>query len=373
MVTMPAIPPANYRASMDIKMQLASIALNVAPPGDGWVQIFPAGVGQPGFDGRGPYSLTDPAAVVAASKRPMVDLPIDRDHAADLMPSGSENPAAGWIKEMEARPDGIYARVEWTPRAAQQITDKEYRYLSPVFFTDMKGVVQRIIRATLTNIPNLEIKAVASQQTPGPDTTPQQSKQETNTMDENLTAIAALLGMTGVTDPKAIVDAVAALKKEADETKQENDAIKNAAGADAAATPDQVVTAAQKKVQGQGEPDPAKFVPVEQVKNLSSQLASLQKEVSADKASTVVDAAIKEGKLQPALREWALNLASSDMEALQGFLKNAVAFKGTQVVVDGKPIGKEEGALDAEQLNLCSQLGIKPEAFKETQAARKKA
>lgn len=60
---------------------------------------------------------------------------IDYDHKAKI------DYAAGWIEKAEVREDGLWALVEWTPKAAQAIKDKEYKYFSPEFvdsWTDPK-------------------------------------------------------------------------------------------------------------------------------------------------------------------------------------------------------------------------------------------
>jgi hypothetical protein len=55
------------------------------------------------------------------------DLDIDYDHKA----YGGE--AAGWVRQAEAREDGLWVLVEWTKKAFQLIKDKAYRYVSPEF------------------------------------------------------------------------------------------------------------------------------------------------------------------------------------------------------------------------------------------------
>jgi len=86
------------------------------------------------------------------------DLPIDYEHqtlgGAYASPSG-QAPAAGWIKRIFAEPGvGLLAEIEWTQQARKRLTDKEYRYLSPVAIirkTDRKLVA--IHSAALTNKP----------------------------------------------------------------------------------------------------------------------------------------------------------------------------------------------------------------------------
>jgi len=91
---------------------------NLAPPD--WIQLIPAGSFR-GRDGRGPYVLDDPGAVIAATNalRMRAGIPIDYDHATDFAaPNGNPAPAAGWITEFAIRDGAIWGRVEWTERAA---------------------------------------------------------------------------------------------------------------------------------------------------------------------------------------------------------------------------------------------------------------
>lgn len=55
------------------------------------------------------------------------DLDIDYDHKAQ------NGEAAGWVRQADARPDGLWLLVEWTKAAAQKIKEKAYRYFSPEF------------------------------------------------------------------------------------------------------------------------------------------------------------------------------------------------------------------------------------------------
>lgn len=58
-----------------------------------------------------------------------VDLVVDYEHQTL---KGVEAPAAGWVKELKLEGGSIVAVVEWTPRGAEYLKNKEYRYLSPV-------------------------------------------------------------------------------------------------------------------------------------------------------------------------------------------------------------------------------------------------
>lgn len=161
------------RTSALTRAAMAAIALPETAPGGAevpeWVQLIPAGQAIRTHDGRGPYRLEDAEAVVRASMedaRIAGDLPVDVNHATDLLaPKGHDAPARGWIRELAARADGIWGRVDWTPEGRALVAGQAYRGISPVFLHDAAGRIARILRASLTNIPNLRGLAALNQET----------------------------------------------------------------------------------------------------------------------------------------------------------------------------------------------------------------
>ncbi len=87
---------------------------------------------------------------------------VDWEHASEhRAPQGLEAPAAGWVDQLEVRDGALWGHVDWTPKAAQQIQAREYRYLSPVF-TYRKDTLQvvALTSVALTNQPNLDLQAL---------------------------------------------------------------------------------------------------------------------------------------------------------------------------------------------------------------------
>ena len=83
-----------------------------------------------------------------------LQIPIDYEHQTlkDM-----QAPAAGWIKDIVLRSDGIYGAVDWTERVAEYLKNREYRYLSPVVLT--QGKERRVVAlhsAALTNTPAID-------------------------------------------------------------------------------------------------------------------------------------------------------------------------------------------------------------------------
>ncbi len=125
-----------------------------AAPAPMWVHLLPAGNIRT-TDGRGPYRLSDAQSVVVTSMR-VGKLVIDENHSTDLaVPEGRPAPACGWIVELQGRHDGIWGRVEWTRRGHAMMEDRQYSSISPVIQHRRDGTITAILRAGLTNAPNL--------------------------------------------------------------------------------------------------------------------------------------------------------------------------------------------------------------------------
>ena len=150
-------------------------------------------------DGRGPWRVSDPGGVVEASRRYAGTrlMPVDYEHQTEYAPSnGKSAPAAGWIKGMQVRADGIWGLVAWTRQALAHLAAKEYRDLSPVFNFTPAGEVTRILRAALTNNPALDqLTALARAGTLMPN-------------DQLLSKLLEILELPPETDETALLDTV---------------------------------------------------------------------------------------------------------------------------------------------------------------------
>jgi phage I-like protein len=97
-------------------------------------------------------------AIADEIARKMVDVPIDYEHQTQggqfSSPDGKA-PAAGWIKRIEAVPgQGIFGIVSWTPAGGQAVSNREYRYLSPVVLVrKADGKAVQLVSVGLTNTP----------------------------------------------------------------------------------------------------------------------------------------------------------------------------------------------------------------------------
>jgi phage I-like protein len=316
----PGLRLARHVLSLPLTPAADSPEGGLTPPE--WVHLIPAGTFS-GRDGRGPYTL-DAKAVLAAFAANGADLPVDYDHQSlTAEEKAGPVPAAGWIKELQAREDGIWARVDWTPRAAELLTHKEYRYLSPVFRYQAKdGRVVALTGAGLTHNPNLYLQAAASRK-----------ESHTMTLPEK---IAALLGVPADCTED---EAVAACQRLIDE--------REAAHA--------------------RQPDPAQYVPIAMHKQVADQLAALQAEIARREAEAAVEAAMSARKVSPGMREWALAYASRDLEGFRAFVSAA-----PEIVAEGAHRRTESahGAILTDEDRLAAKLlGMTEEAFAQAKGA----
>jgi phage I-like protein len=135
-----------------IKLVLAVETTADAPE---WLRILPLGRVEL-QDGRESFEVTPKALerLLAAYREGGVDLVVDYEHQSL---TGGRAPAAGWVKDLEIREDGLWARVEWTAAARSHIVAREYRYFSPVLLLDQKTREPRkLLHLGLTNVPAIK-------------------------------------------------------------------------------------------------------------------------------------------------------------------------------------------------------------------------
>jgi len=126
------------------------------------IQIVPLGDWLGHSSGEQHYGQEEALAMVERANRIVKDsgnpLQIDYEHAS-LDPPASGAPAAGWMYSFTLENDGIYADVEWTPKAKEYIKNGEYKYISPVIATGLpdpvtgETVTIELFNAALTNQP----------------------------------------------------------------------------------------------------------------------------------------------------------------------------------------------------------------------------
>ena len=332
-----------------MKLTVAACSFEIDKAKYGRIQLLPYGKFR-ATDGR-PTDVeawyvtdTNGADVVALANNQRNPLPIDYEHQIiHSLKNGKEAPSAGWMEYFYFTPQGIFADVRWTDKAADYIKNGEYRYISAVFAYDTDGYVRKIFHAALTNTPALdgmeEAMVAASVNL----------LQEDNPMDKKLLeALCALFALKADASEADITEKVTALS-----------AAKGDSPVDVLdvyaklAEKEQSVAALSTQV---GNPDPAKFVPVELVAALQADFNTLKASVETDKKNALITTALSQGKLSPALKDWAQSLS---VEALSAYLEKAPAM----AALSGEPQAKTDPdqnvvALSEEQQATAKMLGI---------------
>jgi len=289
------------------------------------IHLMPRGTFR-GRDGRGPYTVPDPAKVIAATQAHQrgAKLPVDFDHQLEYWTKGDTVRAAGWIDGLRADDDGIHGRVEWTPKAAQMIADHEYRYVSPVFHHTRSGDVVRLSSVSLVNQPNLDLISLNAERAPMPPPDPHAL----------LRLLQEQLGLPEDADAAT----VAAAMSEALEVP--------AASANAA-------------------PSPLEWVPIGEYRRVVQELKAVDTRLSAHVAERHVDALVASGDLLPFQRDWAVSLCRADKDALDTFVAEvapqtrAIFDTLTTPQVTG-PAPRGDTGMDDSRRAVAEAMGLDP-------------
>jgi phage I-like protein len=309
--------------------ELHQIALSEKGTVPEWIQLLPAGTKINGIDGR-KFQNPNPEEVAKRAKRFHTDLPLDWEHSTELVaPYGGRAPAAGWLIDFESRDGGaIWARVDWTDEGARSVAAREYRYISPVFHATSDGEVIQLLSAALTNRPNLRLTALNQLQTH---------------FDEEARMKAKLLKILGL-EANASDDEAFEAVTNLNARLQDAEKAKQAA------------------------PDSEKWAPRAELLTALNRVAEWEKAMETAKAEAfrakviaAVDQAVKDGKVTPAAKDYHLN-ACKDEAALVAFNQMVAASVPFGAQAPAQPQG-DQVALNQVELDVCTAMGIAPEAF----------
>lgn len=293
-----------------------------------WVHLLPNGYMQ-GRDGRS-FDLADPGGLILAFQANGIDLPVDYQHQNDNPEARLKGPvpAAGWIKELQQRDDGIWGRVEWTATAADLICAKEYRFISPSFLHHPKThEIMRLKGAGLVHNPNLYLTALAAQET-------QMTQAPATPAQPDLQAFCArltkLLGLPADAAPDALLAKISAATAVA--------------------------------------PDPAKYMPIAAVQEMLQDRRMERTENDTSRKADKVERAAKEHFITNGMKSWALALCQSDEAAFDDFCKSSgptLAYLFRENPAFSRGSAAEPYTATPLEAAICEQLGLKPGALKD--------
>ncbi len=316
-----------------------------------WILLLPAGrvelVDRPDPLQLDPESL---ATIVRAFRSRGVDLVIDYEHQSL---QGRQAPAAGWIKDLEARGDGLWARVEWTHQAQEYLRNREYRYFSPVLQLDPETRKPlALMQVGLTNVPAIKRlpPLVAKWEAAAPPG--QAPKEETTRKGSQVDKLRLIMGLTPEADDQAlgarvleVFQNLAAILKLPEE-----------------ATALQILEAAK-----------ALQLDVDRLQGVEEELQTQKSRVAAETTARAVEEAMKAGKIAPAQKSWALEYYRQDPGGFQTFVARAPQLVPTRMELKLLQDAQAPGHLLPEELALCRSLNLSPDQYLQAKARTDRA
>ncbi|MEW9272977.1 phage protease [Gluconobacter oxydans] len=327
-------------------MNTAVTLLDLAQPSTGtdevpeWVHLCPAGTFK-GIKGDR-LTLADPDAVIRASMA-AGKLVLDENHSTDLAaPKGKPAPARAWITRMQSRADGLWGLADWTPTGRKLMAAKEYRAISPVI-ESRDGVVTRILRAALTNAPDLTLVTLHSQNTPE------------KTMD-----LAKVRKALGLPDTATEEDALAAMSAGRTSVTLHSN-VATALGVDAGADNAALLAVLQTRLKDKSS---------DRVAELEGQIKTIQEQASRDKVMGLMTQATAEGAvITDKQRDRLITLHSANADLAVDLIKDLprTNLNGTTVTrhsAAGAGGEVQTGPSDAVLAPMAAAFGLKAEDIK---------
>jgi hypothetical protein len=100
----------------------------------GWVHVAYSGTWEGHSEGAFTLDRAAFESCIRAFEEQSNPIPVDYEHAS--VRDVAKAPAAGWVQKLELRGDDLWALVEWTKTAAEEIRSGAYRFSSGVFVFD---------------------------------------------------------------------------------------------------------------------------------------------------------------------------------------------------------------------------------------------
>lgn len=307
------------------------------------IQLLPYGSTITGVDDRS-WKLRDAHALVKSMNALGREFPIDENHSTDLAaPKGAPSPALGWFKNLSVEADGsIWTEVEWNSRGAESLKNREYRFISPVFNCTEKKEITEILRASLTNRPNLSNPALNGE-------LPEETAKE-NIMDKEL---CAALGLPETATKEEVLSAVAANK-----ATSERQPVLNSVDL-TAYCPRADLNAMQSRAEA-----------------AEGKLVALNTESLKVKALVSVEAAIAARKIAPASKDEYLNLCSTEdgLASFESIMSKTPELIQEKPVVPGEAPGSGSGSpiLNSDEKKLADSMGYTEEEYLKNKEIGKK-
>lgn len=307
---------------------------------------------------KGDFNVDDESVdmIIKQFKDRQLDLVIDYEHQTL---ENIQAPAGGWIKDIYKGDGCLIAKVDWTSKAKEYLTNKEYKYLSPVVIVRKKdNKATSIHSVALTNTPAIDgMYAIVNSNKV------QLSKGETNMISKEL---ALLLGLTETATEDEIKEAIGKLvnatkEDKKDDPKSEEVVEENKDKCDTQVVANSVVLELLGLKEGAKTEEVAATIMALKAGDIKTaqEVLVLKEKIANREADESVSKALKEGKITAAQKEWAKAYALKDSEGFKNFVDKApvVVPTGTMELVDS-PVKQEY------DVQILKNLGVSEDDVK---------
>lgn len=302
------------------------------------IQLLPSESEFYGFDGRF-FQAIDKNFICENSNNRLKYLPVDENHAIDLKGNGDSTHAMGWMSNLYVKTDGtVWAKVEWTSEGKEKLTEKYYKYISPVFEHTQDRNIFLIKRAALTNNPNLKLTALNNNQNNN------LNKGENEKMDKQLSDALGISENASMTEAVNAVNALKAKQYQTTELNSEREKTQKALS--------ELNVEKEKREKAESA-----------LNALNAEMSKIKKETLEKNATQAVESAINAGKIAPATREVYLSMCCEDggIEKFNKIMENTPKSKAFEEVVFPKTYNKT--SLNAEEAKTAKSLGYTEEEY----------
>jgi len=309
-----------------------------------WLRIVPLGAFPEHHDGAHEVTEEHLSEMVASFEQRSTDILVDFDHASVF---DGDTRAAAWISEVEKRKDGLYGRItDWTPAGEEAFANRDFRYLSPVYFLDSEdkqgdAAGAFVHSVALTNLPYFnegEVDGIGNTSgvgAPSDDDSHDDDPNPSSSNDSDFMDRDELIDKLGLDEDatdEEIDEALEALGGGDDEEGEPSG-------------PEDEETSAEGE-EGETASDDAAEDGDADEEDLEAKInAAVEKRLAErdgeQRAQALVDGAVEDGKILPAQKGIYLNSARADFEAtkkqLDGIDEGAATPSGVKVNTGGGP------------------------------------
>lgn len=286
------------------------------------IQIAPLGEFEDAYGRKFRITQEDVQNILANAGAKTNELVIDYEHQTL---SGSEAPAAAWVKKLiDKTKEGIWAVVDWTERAKQYLQNKEYRYLSPVLLARTKDAdgyyhPEMLHSAALTNTPQIDGMVPIVNRNCGkcainPHGRDTAHRVPTENKEVEMEKLLELLGLKPEATEDEAVLALTALKAKAEKSPEVKEIV-----------PKGIVESLGLKEGASLSEITGTILALKQPGNVVSlqEFQELKKKLAIRDRDDLVALAMKDGKIDGAQKEWAEGYALKDPEGFKVFVAKA--------------------------------------------------